>query len=132
VVFENIWKLFRRNHTTPVVTERGREGERLATEYLAEHGFDVTERNWKCSFGELDIIARYGELLIIVEVKSAGRDSVYRPEYRVNKRKQDKIKRLTRAYLKSQRADLPVRYDVVTVVWCSTGAKIDHFENAFA
>lgn len=131
-MFASIWNFFSRDKDPPEIRKRGRRGEALALKYLSERGLQIAEKNWRCSFGELDIIAQSGEILVVIEVKSAGKESIFRPEFRVNKRKRDRIKRLTRAYLKSHRIDSPVRYDVVTVVWSTTGVKIEHIENAFS
>lgn len=78
--------------------------------------------------GELDIVARDGENIVFIEVKSAGRQSEFRPEDRVNHDKQARIKRLARAYLKSQRLDASVRYDIITVIWQEGDARFEYFK----
>jgi len=126
-----LWKLISGDRSAPAVRDRGRVGEAHATKYLEAKGLRILARNWRCSIGELDIVAKQGENIVFVEVKSAGKESDFRPEDRVNREKQMRIKRLARAYLKSQRLDAPVRYDIVTVIWHEDQIKIEHFENAF-
>ncbi len=130
-MFANLWKFLNGRKSTPGVKERGQVGELHATKHLEAKGLRILARNWRCSIGELDIVARDGEHIVFIEVKSAGRQSDFRPEDRVNHEKQTRIKRLARAYLKSQRLDAPVRYDIVTVIWQDGQARIEHFENAF-
>lgn len=48
----------------------GRFGEDLAARYLQQAGFAIVERNWRCRWGEIDLVARQGELLVFVEVKT--------------------------------------------------------------
>jgi len=110
---------------------RGHAGEVRATKYLEAKGLRILARNWRCTMGELDIVAKQGENIVFVEVKSAGKESDFRPEDRVNREKQKRIKRLAKAYLKAQRLDAPVRYDIVTVIWHEGETKVEHFENAF-
>src|SRR5690348_6271287 len=48
----------------------GRYGEALAVRYLREQGMEVVDRNWRCEIGEVDIVARDGDCLVICEVKT--------------------------------------------------------------
>src|SRR5487761_96797 len=48
----------------------GQAGEELAARWYLEHGYEVVERNWRCRFGELDIVARKGSLTVFCEVKA--------------------------------------------------------------
>ena len=48
----------------------GRYGEDLAVRYLRERGMEVLERNWRCEHGEVDVVARDGDCLVICEVKT--------------------------------------------------------------
>ncbi|MFT4124511.1 MAG: YraN family protein [Microbacteriaceae bacterium] len=50
--------------------EVGRRGEALAAAYLAEHGLEILARNWRCPYGEIDIVAREGRTIVIAEVKT--------------------------------------------------------------
>lgn len=48
----------------------GRHGEQLAVTYLTARGIRVLDRNWRCAEGEIDIVARDGNALVVVEVKT--------------------------------------------------------------
>ncbi|MFZ4438247.1 MAG: YraN family protein, partial [Syntrophales bacterium] len=48
----------------------GKKGEELAAAYLEEAGYRIIERNYRCLFGEIDMVAEEGETLVFVEVKS--------------------------------------------------------------
>lgn len=130
-MFASLLKLFRVGNETPGVRERGGAGEALAVRHLERNGLRIVERNWRCSSGEIDIVARDGEELVIVEVKSAGRVTEFKPEDRVNYAKRQKLKQLAAAYLRARKLDAPVRYDVVAVVWIEGEARLTHYENAF-
>lgn len=131
-MFANLWKRIKGGNEAPEVKSRGAEGERRAVQLLESKGYRIVSRNWRCSIGELDIVARTGELHVFIEVKSAGRESEFRPEHRVNVTKQRRIKRLAHAYLKANRVDSPVRYDVITVIWQADRIVVNHIENAFS
>lgn len=104
----------------------GRRGEAKAARYLARRGLRVLERNWRCPTGELDIIAREGDVLVIVEVRSASGRFAGGPERTVGPEKQRRLARLAQRYRATMGAAarrrpgrwLPasVRFDVVGVV----------------
>jgi putative endonuclease len=50
--------------------ELGRHGERLAVDFLRSAGMRILDRNWRCADGEIDILARDGDVLVVVEVKT--------------------------------------------------------------
>ncbi|WP_039993897.1 YraN family protein [Gordonia otitidis] len=98
----------------------GRLGEDLAAEYVAGLGWSVLERNWRCRYGELDMIAtdRDGQesVLVIVEVKTRASRVLGDPAEAVTADKLSRIRRLTRLWLADQDAFWPtIRVDVVSV-----------------
>ncbi len=112
--------------------ETGREGEVLALRHLEREGYRVVERNYRCAFGEMDIIARDGEVLVFVEVKSrrTGRFGV--PQSAVGYRKQKKMSAVALCYLKEKRLlESPARFDVVAVRFCPEGPRVELIRNAF-
>ncbi|MFC4057576.1 YraN family protein [Planomonospora corallina] len=50
--------------------ELGRHGEQVAVDYLLAHGMQILDRNWRCPEGEIDVVARDGRALVVVEVKT--------------------------------------------------------------
>ncbi|MFH1037378.1 MAG: YraN family protein [PVC group bacterium] len=95
----------------------GRWGEDQAVRHLRGKRFQVLERNYTCPLGEIDIIARQGERLIFIEVKTKRLGDPPAPRYSVNRRKQRQIVRTARFYLK-QIGDSKVkcRFDVVEII----------------
>lgn len=73
--------------------EKGQKGEDLASQYLTENGYKIIEKNWKCRWGEVDLIAQKGPKLTFVEVKARKGKSYGSPLEAVHKLKQEKIVR---------------------------------------
>jgi putative endonuclease len=125
-------RLFRpKTEVVPGTRQTGIEGEVLAAQYLTRHGLRVKERNWRCKFGELDLICRDGEEYVFVEVKASRRLISWQPEDRVNFRKQQKLKSLATLYRKVHAIDAPFRFDIVAVWWEDNKPQIRHIENVF-
>ncbi|MCB9357165.1 MAG: YraN family protein [Calditrichaeota bacterium] len=130
-MFENWFrKLFSRTSRTDG-QKLGERGEKLAKDYLRKQGLRLLERNWRTSFGELDIICKEGETVVFVEVKTAGKPTEFAPANRVTRDKQRRIKRLADAYLRSSHLECPRRFDIVTVIQDGNQFHIEHFKNAF-
>ena len=94
----------------------GRLGEELAAAYLQQQGYVILARNWRCPVGEIDIVAREGEFLTFVEVRTRRGDRFGTPEESITPTKQAKLVELAQTYL--QEARLPNqswRIDVVAV-----------------
>lgn len=110
---------------------RGKKGEEEAANYLLAHGYTILHRNWRSGHKELDIVARQGGELVVVEVK-CRRDVQYgRPEDAVDGRKIRRIVASTDAYLRKFDIDLPVRFDVITVTGEEPPYEIVHICDAF-
>ncbi len=113
-------------------TRTGKKGEELAAAYLAEAGYRIIERNYRCCFGEIDIVAEEGETLVFVEVKSRRSDTYGAPELAVGREKQKKISRIALHYLSERhRHQLPARFDVVAVRLLPAGNRIELIRDAF-
>ena len=67
--------------------ETGRRGEELAALYLSRLGFEIVERNYRCRWGEIDIICRRGNLMVFVEVRSKSTERFGTPEETINRTK---------------------------------------------
>ena len=111
----------------------GRKGEDLAASALDRKGFRILARNYRRPFGEIDIIARDGNCVAFVEVKTRRAAGVYTPAEAITRRKQVQIARVAQEYLAANRLlDTPSRFDVVTVVIEADGShRIEHFADAF-
>lgn len=109
----------------------GAEGEELACRWLEARGVKVLHRNWRHGRDELDIVARDGRFLVVVEVKTRRSGHWGDPEMAVDRAKQRKLMRGAEAYLFSIPDDLEVRYDVVSITHTRSGPEVLHIPNAF-
>lgn len=83
----------------PTTIATGSENESLASAYLVAHGFQLVERNFKTKIGELDIIAREGDTLCFVEVRSRTSADFGDAIEAVNAAKQARVTRMAQQYL---------------------------------
>lgn len=109
--------------------EVGRSGEDLAVAWYQSHGFDVLDRNWRCSTGEIDLVALRHRLLVVVEVKTRRTDAYGVPALAVTPVKQQRLRRLAARWLAERRLGrrVDVRFDVASVV----GDVVTVYERAF-
>jgi putative endonuclease len=106
----------------------GRYGENVAAAYLAEAGMRVLVRNWRCSLGEIDVVAVDGDCLVVCEVKTRRSLVCGTPAEAVTPRKLARLRQLTAAWLAAQEQRFPsVRIDVVAVLQPPRGAaQVEH------
>ena len=111
----------------------GMRGEDAAARYLCKLGYDILERNWKCPAGEADIIARDGDTIVFIEVKTRTGISKGFPAEAVNAEKRSRYEKIAAWYLSDcDDVDVPVRFDVVALlVVSSSRAFMKHYVNAF-
>ncbi|MDD4665637.1 MAG: YraN family protein [Clostridia bacterium] len=96
----------------------GKKAEELAAAYLLEQGYRIIERNFRCSFGEMDIIAEDADVLVFVEVRSKQSSFFGLPQETVTWVKQQKLRRLAGYYLKIKTAgDKKCRFDVIGILF---------------
>lgn len=94
----------------------GRKGEKVAAEFLKKRGYKILALNYVCKFGEIDIIAIQGGVLVFVEVKLRSSNSFGPPELSVNKRKMRQIINAAQAYISSKKLkDIDCRFDVIAI-----------------
>lgn len=111
--------------------ETGKQGEAKAVEYLQENGYTILEQNFVFQKAEIDIIARKGDWLIVVEVKTRTSTDYGNPEDFVNTKK---IKLLVKAideYVQQSDLDLEIRFDIISIVKTDNKFNIEHLEDAF-
>jgi putative endonuclease len=111
----------------------GKRGEDLAAAHLAKLGYKILQRNYRQKCGEIDIIAKKGESLVFIEVKTRKSDLFGSPAAAVTKRKQIQISRTAQDYLaRNKLFDTPAHFDVVSVLLPAVGnVEIEIIENAF-
>jgi len=112
--------------------ETGRRGEDLALDYLKAQGYFIQERNWKNRHEEIDIIARDGQELVIVEVKTRSGLQFGRPEDSVSLRKQRNLVNAAEEYIRRKSSDLETRFDIISVILSGETSEIRHIRRAFS
>ena len=111
--------------------ELGKSGEETAYEFLKKKGFSILEKNWRHNKDEVDLIARDGDFLVIVEVKT--RSSLYfgEPQIFVNKKKQAFMIRAANAYILMKDIHMETRFDIISIVQSGDRMSIKHIADAF-
>ncbi len=116
----------------PSTRVTGARGEELAAAYLRRKGYEILCRNYRCARGEIDIVAKDGQVLVFVEVKTGRSHSFGPPESWVDRRKQEHLGQAAAVYLEERGLeDVDCRFDVVAVRWEHDEARVQHIENAF-
>jgi putative endonuclease len=117
----------------------GAQGEQIAINYLHNRGYQILERNYRNKLGEIDIIAKHGNDLVFIEVKTRSDKVFGSPLEAVTSAKQRQLAKVALEYLSRQNCfDQPARFDVVGVHLKaipeaqSQEAEIELVQNAFA
>ncbi|WBX71441.1 YraN family protein [Tenacibaculum retecalamus] len=111
--------------------ELGKEGEKLAVEYLQENGYLIIEKNYRFKKAEVDIIAQKEAVLVAIEVKTRSSTYFGNPQDFVNPKK---IKLLVMAidnYVIEKDLDVEVRFDIIAMLKNKDNYKIHHIKDAF-
>jgi putative endonuclease len=110
----------------------GRYGEQLVIRHLEKGGYQIVASNWRCSLGEIDIIAKKENILVFVEVRSRHAENTELSFESINKRKQTKLTALANEYINTHHLDaMHWRIDVIGVAIPRSGKPIiEHVEDA--
>lgn len=111
--------------------EIGDRGEAMTAEYLRERGYTILASQFRCRFGEIDLIARRGNMLCFVEVKLRGSRRYGLPREHVTAAKQRRLRTAAAFYLVRHDPDVPVRFDVAEIYDDETPPHIEYIEDAF-
>jgi len=117
----------------PALDPLGGRGENIAAKHLRNLGYKILTRNYRCRFGEIDIVARDGKTLVFAEVKTR-KEADPEPEAQVNHEKQRKISRCAELYLSryGSASKPPVRFDIIAILWPRNADPIiRHITDAF-
>ena len=113
----------------------GRQGEQVAVDFLQRQGYGICARNFRAPVGEIDIIARKGDVLAFVEVKTRHGNRYGTPAQAVNFHKQKKIIQTAQWFLRQKRLSEDkcfCRFDVVEVYALPEGKwQVHHLPGAF-
>lgn len=131
VLRQSVWPL-KSEKTTKEIGDRG---EAIAARYLRRKGYKILTRQWHARHGEIDILARHGDILVIVEVKTRSREDFGRGLDAVDREKQRHLSLAALEYLRKLGSpDISFRFDVVEVVGDTLenpDPLIRHIEQAF-
>jgi putative endonuclease len=106
----------------------GKYGEDLAARHLVGAGFTIVTRNWRCEAGEIDIVARDGDTLVVAEVKTRTTTAFGSPAEAITARKADKLRELALTWLRDHpEGGRAVRFDLISIVIPRSGApRLEH------
>lgn len=113
---------------------KGAVGEVLAARYLRDKGYTIEAANYRCRFGEIDIIASDETYIVFVEVKTRAENSLYHPREAVTRMKQHRIIKTAKLFLQQHPSKRQPRFDVIEVT-TKVGrpmepVHVEHLENA--
>ena len=98
---------------------------------LQKKGYTILNENWRSGRNEIDIVAKIGETIVFVEVKTRSTEFFGDPREAVSIAKQKRLIQAANDYLEQEQLELEARFDVVSIVISSTETKLDHLEDAF-
>ena len=116
------------------VTKRtGDRGEAEVAKYLRRNGYTLFASQWRCRFGELDLVAKSRKgVICFVEVKLRSEGAIGLPREFVDGKKKERLRRAALAYLSQHELDAPARFDVAEVYQQQDkGLRIEYLEGAF-
>lgn len=107
----------------------GSQYESFAAQHLKKKGYEILQHNYRCCYGEVDLVARHRKYLVFVEVKYRKNSQTGMPVEAVNVKKQKVISKVAQQYMMfhGYYEDTPVRFDVVSIL----NNEIVIYENAF-
>ena len=114
--------------------DAGDRGERAAAEFLERRGCEILAAQWRCRYGELDLVARSRDgVICFVEVKLRGAGAIGLPREFVDGRKRDRLRKAAMAYLlETGLDDVRARFDVAEVYVGKNGSlRVEYLEDAF-
>ena len=119
----------------------GKLGEELAVEFLQKSGYEIVERNWTFQKAEIDIIAKIGDTLAVIEVKTRSSLDFGLPQDFVKPKKIQLLVKAVNEYIISKDLDVEVRFDIIAITASNTNSlpiqkdgksfEIEHLIDAF-
>jgi len=111
--------------------ELGKKGEKLAVEFLLKRGYEIVSRNFIYQKAEVDIIARKGNILAIIEVKTRSTPDFGNPQEFVKAKQIQNLVKAVDHFVDEHDLDVEVRFDIVAIIKNKAGTSIEHLEDAF-
>lgn len=116
------------NKLRPLHLLQGERSEQLACSYLLKQGLQLIEKNFHCKYGEIDLIMKDAETLVIIEVRFRKSNKYGGALESISQKKQSRIIASTQYYLSSNNINSLIRFDVITM---SSDTDINWIKNAF-
>lgn len=113
--------------------QRGRAAEDLAAAHLTAQGLHILTRNYRVAGGEIDLVARHGNELVFVEVRSRRSAAFGSAAESVTLAKRRRLLLAAQHYLANlgQRTPPPCRFDIVSITGAVDAGHLDWLRNAF-
>jgi putative endonuclease len=111
----------------------GKQGEEIALRFLKKEKFTILAQNYRCKFGEVDIIARdKNNVISFIEVKTRTSQMYGTPQEAVNKRKQAQICKVAMEFVQRYKLEnCQFRFDVIAISLLPQDCMVDFIANAF-
>ncbi len=125
-------KTFLTSITGITSTDKGRKYEEVVQNFLKKKGYKILENNYSSKYGEIDIIAKYKNIIAFIEVKGRKNERYSSPKEAVTDKKQEKIIKTAKKYLMdTNQTESLCRFDVVEIIDDRGYYKVNHICNAF-
>ncbi len=112
--------------------QKGNQGEKIAQEFLRAKDLQIIDCNLRTGRAEIDIIAKDGQILVFVEVKTRAYDFFGSPEEFVSDHKQKLISEAASVYMEKIKHDWEIRFDVIAIILKNSKLiKLEHFQDAW-
>lgn len=112
----------------------GSKGEDIAVNFLKKKGYKIIQRNYRCKYGEIDIIAKCNNVYAFIEVRTIQAENFGIPQDFITITKTDHISKSALNFIKEESLfDHTCRFDLITITFSHIlrEPKIEHIENAF-
>ena len=114
------------------IGKTGTAGEICAASYLKRKGYKIVARNYQTRYGEIDLIAAFGDFIVFVEIKTRAQNPMIGGVFSVNNSKINRIKAAANLYLLENTCQLQPRFDYIGVEHSNCDYTVfEHIENAF-
>lgn len=111
--------------------ELGKLGEELAVEHLQKEDYEILETNWVFQKAEIDIIAKKGEIIAVIEVKTRSSIDFGLPQDFVKPKKIQLLVKAINEYIISNNLEAEVRFDIISIYKNENNFEIEHLIDAF-
>ena len=110
----------------------GKYGEDLAAQYLNDRGYQIVDRNWRCSTGEIDLVALHHDRYIFVEVKTRNGTGFGHPFEAITSNKVSRMRKLVAQWcIANEKAGVRVRLDAIAVLISGGRVAVEHLKQVF-